>query len=117
MEPQEPKRSFWVVPFTMQVTRGLIRDERSRRLTTGIALVLAVAMALAGLTILRSWLDPHEHPWRFLFYWFACAWETMLVLLLALLDILITRLEARRARNRLNQEFANPMNDDVIEKP
>jgi|SRR6476659_2099456 hypothetical protein len=113
MEPQEPKKSFWVVPFAVQVTQGLIRDERSRRVTTGIALVVALVMVLAGLTVLRSWLDPHEHPWRFLFFWAACAWHTMLVLLLALLDLLVTRAEARQARNRLNREFSKSANENA----
>lgn len=115
METQEPKKSFWVVPFTVQVTRGLIRDERSRRLTTGIAMVVALAMVVAGLTVLRSWLDPHEHPWRFLFFWFACAWDTTLVLLLGLLDLLLTRAQARQERKRLNKEFSKAVGHDAVE--
>ena len=87
-----------MVPFTVQVTRGLLRDERSRRKTMGISLLIAVVMLVAGLTVLRPWLNPHEHPWRFIFFWFACAWETLLVLLLALLDLLLVRAQARAAR-------------------
>ena len=105
MEPQPPKKSFWMVPFTVQVTRGLLRDERSRRRTMGISLLVAVVMLVAGLTVLRPWLNPHEHPWRFIFYWFACAWETLLVLLLALLDLLLVRAQARATRRALQEEF------------
>ena len=76
----------------------------------GFSLVLAVVMLVAGLTVLRPWLDPHEHPWRFIFFWFACAWETVLVLLLALLDLLLIRAQARAARKaitgRVFQEHA-----------
>jgi hypothetical protein len=106
MEPRPPKKSFWMVPFTVQVTRGLLRDERSRRKTMGISLLIAVVMLAAGLTVLRPWLDPHEHPWRFIFFWFACAWETVLVLLLALLDLLLVRAQARAARRAFREEFS-----------
>jgi hypothetical protein len=106
MEEEPPKKSFWMVPFTVQVTRGLLRDERSRRRTMGISLLITVVMLVAGLTFLRPWLNPHEHPWRFIFFWFACAWETLLVLLLALLDLLLVRAQARAARKALQGEFS-----------
>ena len=106
MEEESPKKSFWMVPFTVQITRGLLRDERSRRRTMGMSLLVAVVMLVAGLTVLRPWLNPHEHPWRFIFFWFACAWEVLLVLLLALLDILLVRAQARAARKALQEEFS-----------
>jgi heme/copper-type cytochrome/quinol oxidase subunit 2 len=95
-----------MVPFTVQVTRGLLRDQRSRRKTMAISVVVAVVMLVAGLTVLRPWLDPHEHPWRFIFFWLACAWETVLVLLLALLDLLLVRAQARAARRAFEQQFS-----------
>ena len=95
-----------MVPFTIHATRGLLRDERSRRKTMAVALLVAVLMLVAGLTVLRPWLNPHEHPWRFIFFWFACAWETVLVLLLALLDILLIRAKARAARRQFREEFS-----------
>ena len=94
-----------MVPFTIHATRGLLRDERSRRKTMAISLVIAVVMLVAGLTVLRPWLNPHEHPWRFIFYWFACAWETLLVLLLALLDLLLVRAQARAAERLSQKDF------------
>ena len=108
-----PKKSFWMVPFTVQLTRGLLRDERSRRKTMGVSLLIAVGMLVAGLTVLRPWLDWHEHPWRFIFFWFACAWETLLVLLLALLDLLLVRAQARSARKTLRQEFSQEATPDA----
>lgn len=95
-----------MVPFTIQVTRGLLRDERSRRKTMGISLLIAVVMLVAGLTVLRPWLNPHEHPWRVIFFWFACAWETLFVLLLALLDLLLVRARARAARRAFREGFS-----------
>jgi heme/copper-type cytochrome/quinol oxidase subunit 2 len=95
-----------MVPFTVYATRGLLRDERSRRKTMAISLLVALLLLAAGLTILRPWLDPHEHPWRFILFWFACAWVTLLVLLLALLDLLLIRAQARAARKLFREEFS-----------
>jgi MFS family permease len=106
MEERPPKNSFWMVPFTIHATRGLLRDERMRRRVMTLSLIAAVVMLLAGLTVLRAWLEPHEHPWRFVLFWFACAWITLLLLLLALLDILIVRAKAREARRAFREQFS-----------
>jgi len=106
METGPPKKHFWMVPFTVHATRGLLRDQRSRRKTMAVSLLVALLLLAAGLTILRPWLDPHEHPWRFILFWFACAWVTLLVLLLALLDLLLIRAQARTARKLFREEFA-----------
>jgi hypothetical protein len=106
MEPGPPKKHFWMVPFTIHATRGLLRDQQARRKTMAVSLVIAVALLAAGLSVFRSWLDPHEHPWRFILYWLACAWETALVLLLALFDLLLVRAQARAARKTLQQQIS-----------
>jgi hypothetical protein len=106
METPPPKRSFWMVPFTVHATKGLLRDQRSRRKTMAISLVVALVLLVAGLTVLRPWLDPHEHPWRFILFWLACAWETVLVLLLALFDLLLIRAQARAARKAFREELS-----------
>src|SRR5438874_12300854 len=111
------KKSFWMVPFTIHATRGLLRDERSRRKTMAVALLVAVLMLVAGLTVLRPWLDPHEHPWRFIFFWFACAWETLLVLLLALFDLLLVRLQARAARKAFREKLSNATTPHAAGEP
>ena len=85
----------------------------------GLSLLVVVAMLVAGLTVLRPWLNWHEHPWRFIFFWFACAWELILVLLLALLDILLVRAQARAAQKVLRKEFSEretPDSDSVQDK-
>src|ERR1700719_4285725 len=105
METRPPKKSFWMVPFTIHATRGFLRDQRSRRKTMAVSLVVAIVLLVAGLTIFRPWLDPHEHPWRFVLYWLACAWETVLVLLLALFDLLLVRAQARAARKALQEQI------------
>jgi hypothetical protein len=110
MEPGPPKQRFWMVPFTIHATRGLLRDQSARRKTMAVSLIIAVALLLAGLTVFRSWLDPHEHPWRFILYWLACAWETVLVFLLAVLDLLLVRAQARAARKALQQQISPSQN-------
>lgn len=70
-----------------------------------ITLVIAVVFTVAGLTVLRPWLDPQEHPWRFILYWLACAWEIVLVLLLALFDLLMVRAQTRAARKLFEEQF------------
>ena len=70
-----------------------------------VTLVIAVVLTIAGLTVLRPWLDPHEHPWRFILYWLVCAWEIVLVLLLALFDLLLVRAQTRAAKKLLEEQF------------
>ena len=105
METPPPDKKFRVAPFAVHATRGILRDQRARRKTMAIALVIAVVFTIAGLTVLRPWLDPHEHPWRFILYWLACAWEIMLVLLLALFDLLMVRAQTRAAKRVLQEQF------------
>ena len=91
--------------FTVHATRGLLRDQRSRRRTMTITLIIALALLIAGLTVLQPWLDPREHPWRFILYWLACAWEIVLVLLLALYDLLLVRAQTRATKKVLAEQF------------
>jgi hypothetical protein len=107
------KKSFWMVPFTIHATRGLLRDQQSRRKTMAVSVIIALALLTAGLTIFRPWLDPHEHPWRFILYWLACAWETVLVLLLALFDLLLVRAQTRAARKLLTERFGKGVDPDL----
>jgi hypothetical protein len=104
MERRPPNKSFWMVPFTIQATQGLLRDQRSRRVIMAISLGVTLVLLLCGLTVLRVWLDPHEHPWRFILYWLLCGWQTLLALLLALLGILMVQAQARAARKALHED-------------
>jgi hypothetical protein len=107
------KKNFWMVPFTIHATRGLLRDQQSRRKTMAVSVIIALVLLIAGLTIFRPWLDPHEHPWRFILYWLACAWETVLVLLLALFDLLLVRAQTRAARKLLREQFGKGVDPDL----
>jgi hypothetical protein len=105
METRPPVNRFWMVRFAVHATRGLIRDAQVRRRTMAILLALALAMLAAGLMALGPWLDPREHPARFLFFWFACGWLTVTALLLALADLLMLRAAARRALKASRDEM------------
>ena len=117
METPPPDKKLRMVPFSIQATRGLLRDERARRTIMAMSLLAAVIMVVAGLTVLRPWLNPHEHPWRFMFYWFVCAWDTLLVLLLALLDLLLIRAQARAAQKAFRAGFGAPPTSDKSSEP
>ena len=108
MEPGPPEKRLQAVAFTVHATRGVIRDPGSRRKMMAILIIVALILSVIGLTVLRSALDPHEHPVRFILFWFACGWITVTALLLALLDVLLVRAEARRARRALREEITPP---------
>ena len=117
METPPPDKKLRVVPFSIHATRGLLRDQQSRRKTMAVSLVVALILLIGGLTVFRPWLDPHEHPWRFVLYWLACAWETVLVLLLALFDLLLVRAQTRAARKLLDEQFGSGVAPESPEKP
>jgi hypothetical protein len=107
METRPPEKRLQMAPFTIHATRGLLRDPKLRRIMMAISVAIAVLMLVTGLTVFRSWLHPHEHPWRFVLFWFACAWQTGLAILLALFDLLVVRAEARAARKAFREQVAD----------
>lgn len=116
METPPPEKRLRVAPFAVHATRGLLRDQQARRKTMAITLVIAVILTIAGLTVLRPWLDPQEHPWRFILYWLACAWEIVLVLLLALFDLLMVRAQTRAAKRLLQEQFRSGSASEASDK-
>jgi hypothetical protein len=106
METRPPEKRLEMAPFTIHATRGVLRDPKLRRVMMAISVALAVIMLVTGLTVFRPWLHPHEHPWRFALFWFACAWQTVLAILLALFDLLLVRSEARAARKAFREQVA-----------
>jgi hypothetical protein len=103
METPPPEKRLKVAPFAIHATRGLLRDQTSRRRTMVVSIGVALVLLVTGLTVSKPWLDPHEHPWRFVLFWLACAWETVLAILLALFDLLLTRAQERAARKALRE--------------
>ena len=106
MEERPPEKRLRVAPFAIHATRGLLRDPKSRRRIMALSVAVALILLVTGLTLFRPWLDPHEHPWRFILFWLACAWETVLAILLALFDLLLMRAQERAARKALREQIA-----------
>jgi hypothetical protein len=98
--------------FVIHATRGLIRDQNMRRKTMFALLIVALAMLLAGSTFLQGFLSARAHPVWFTIYWFACGWLTLTAMLLALFDLLMVRMEARRAKKTLQGQISSGQNPD-----
>ena len=109
-QPNEKK--LRVVAFAIHATRGVVRDQVTRRKTMFVLVLVAVALLFCGATFLAPVLDPHARPGWFILYWAICAWITFTVVLLALLDVLLVRASARTERRALAQKMAEP-NDDA----
>lgn len=95
------------VSFVAHVTRGLIRDQTTRRKTMFIILVLALLLLFLGSTLLQSILNPREHPGWFMLYWVVCAWLTLTAMLLAIFDMLAIRAQTRKAQRILRGELSD----------
>lgn len=101
------------VSFIVHVTRGVIRDQKTRRKGMVILLGLAVLMLIAGFTIFQSALNPREHPWFVILFWIACVWLTFTAMLLAIFDLIVIRLQARRAQRALRENLESGGTDSV----
>jgi protein-S-isoprenylcysteine O-methyltransferase Ste14 len=85
------------------ISRGLIREQRARRTVMFYSVLAALVLLFIGATFLDEWL--RERPLLFLLYWVACAWITLLAVLLACFDMLVVRARARGERRRLEAEY------------
>ena len=95
-------RSF-AVKYIILITKGVIRDQSSRRMVMFVIVLAALVMLFAGVTFLGGWLA--ENPVIFLVYWAACGWMTFAAILLALFDLIVVRAQERRERQRLKEEI------------
>lgn len=107
METPPKEKNLETVSFVVHATRGVIRDQRTRRKAMVVLLALAVLMLLAGFTVFQSALNPRDHPWLVILFWIVCVWLTFTALLLALFDLLIIRLEARRTQRVLREKLGS----------
>jgi hypothetical protein len=99
------KKELRAVSFVIHATRGVIRDHRTRRKTMFVLLMVALVLLLSGATFLQSLLSPRVHPLWFVLFWLTCAWLTLTAMLLAIFDMLMVRLEARRADRALRESL------------
>ena len=107
-----PEKQLSVLSFVVHATRGVIRDQNTRRKTMFVVLVVALVLLFSGSTFLRSPLNPREHPVWFIFYWLVCAWLTVTAMLLALLDLLVVRARTRNAGKVLRNELSETESPD-----
>ena len=104
-EPPEDEKNLETVSFVVHATRGVIRDQKTRRKAMVVLLALAVLMLAAGFTVFQSALNPHEHPWFVILFWIACVWLTFTAMLLAIFDLIIIRAETSRAQRALRERL------------
>jgi hypothetical protein len=105
MENSPDEKRLRTTSFVVHATRGVIRDQTTRRKAMLFLLMLALLLLIAGFTFLAPALNPREHPWRVILFWIICIWLTFTALLLALFDLLVVRLQARRAERALREKF------------
>ncbi|GEM_PF-1422394 len=89
--------------LVIAITRGLIRSQRTRRMTMFVMVMIALVLLFCGATFLSGLLA--EHPFAFVIYWAVCAWLTLCAVLLAIFDMLAVRAMALRERRRLKEEI------------
>ena len=99
MNSEEPK-PLDVPSLAAHSTRGVIRDRKTRRMTMFGS--LALALIFLGVAVV---IDAHEHLMIAALCWFACAWMTVLVVLLAIYDLLVVRRESRAVRENLQRQL------------
>jgi len=105
MDNSPEEKPLQATSFVVHATRGVIRDRNTRRKAMALCLALAVLMLVAGFTVLESFMNPREHPWFVILFWVACVWLTFTATLLALFDLLLLRLQARRAERALREQL------------
>jgi protein-S-isoprenylcysteine O-methyltransferase Ste14 len=106
MENAPENKRLQLIPFIVQAARGAIRDQKTRRKTMFGSLLVALALLIAGSTVLQPVLNPREHPGWFIVFWLVCAWITILAMLLALFDLLMLRVQRRAAHRILQAQLA-----------
>jgi hypothetical protein len=105
VDPRREQPRLRIVSFALHATRGLIRDQSTRRWTMFVVLTTAMLLLFGGATFLQPFLSPREHPGWFIFFWVACAWLTFFALLLAVFDLLRVRMQTRHARKILRRKL------------
>src|SRR5947209_773312 len=105
MENSSDEKQLEAWSFVVHATRGVIRDQTTRRKAMLLLLALALLLLILGFTVLQPALNPRDHPWRVIFFWVACVWLTFTALLLALFDLLVLRVQARQAERALREKL------------
>ena len=105
MNPSPEEKPLQSTSFIVHATRGVIRDQQTRRKAMVILLACALMLLICGATFLAPLLNPREHLIGTLLFWLACIWLTLTAMLLAIFDLLAVRLAARRADRELREKL------------
>jgi endonuclease/exonuclease/phosphatase (EEP) superfamily protein YafD len=97
MRPSFPLLTSSFAPLPCYNAHVSLNTKIARRTLGTVSLVLAMAMLIAGETILKGRLSAIA----FLFYWFACFVLTVLAIVAALLDARAVRTENQRQQLEL----------------
>lgn len=98
---EEREKKLRISSFALHAARGMIRDQKMRRNTMFILLLVALLLLFSGSTFLQAMLSPREHPVAFILFWFVCVWLTFTAFLLAIFDILLVRVQRRKLERTL----------------
>ena len=115
---ERPGKKLAITSFAVHATRGLIRDQKTRRNTMFILLLVALLLLFSGSTFLQTFLSPREHSGWFILFWFVCIWLTFTAFLLAIFDLLLVRAQTRKVEKNLrthlreNPDSPAPQNDE-----
>ncbi|HEY4283974.1 MAG TPA: hypothetical protein VGM62_12985 [Chthoniobacterales bacterium] len=90
--------------FVIHATRGLVRDQKTRRRVMLVIVAGAVLLMVSGSTFLQEFLNPHERPGLFVFFWLVCGWLTITAILIAVLDVLLVTAGGRKAGQELREK-------------
>ena len=113
-DERSPKqRNLRVAGFVTHATRGILRDQQTRRQAMFWTIIVAAVMLFCGATFLAPTLDPRIRLGWFIFYWLACAWLTVTAVLLAVFDLLTVRAQARKEKRCLTQQIARSVEPDA----
>jgi hypothetical protein len=110
-EAPPKQRQLRMISFATHATRGLVRDQNTRRKTMFVVVLLAVMMFFVGATFLAPVLNPRERPGWFILYWLACAWLTATAVLLAIFDLLMVRVQGRGVKRALAKRLTRKEED------
>lgn len=110
-EPEE--KPLRTASFVVHATRGVIRDQSTRRKVMFALIAIALLFLVAGLVFLQSPLDPRAHPIWFILFWIVCGWLTLTSVLLAVFDLLMVRMEARKTERSLREKFVESQTPEL----
>src|SRR6266536_2883420 len=105
MEKSPDEKRLRTISFVVHATRGVIRDQNTRRKEMLLILAHELLLLIVVFTFLQPALNPQKHPWRVILFWIVCIWLTFTALLLALFDLLLLRLQARRVERALREKL------------